>query len=169
METKTLKNSIRSLREKFLPLMTLLLGLGLMSGSFAQRNAEARRFDTIPSIRLQNTGSLQGRYIHVLYFVGQRLPIEVTASPKIRVAREVQRMKVTGNEVTFPSVTIEHMPLIGTYNLILIVVSDSSEILWVNPEDNVQPNYQQLRLLNRAFIEQSIRDRGQDQVIELSL
>lgn len=158
-----------ALKNKFLPLLTLVFGLGLMSEAFAQRAAVASRMDTVPSIRINNTSSLHGRYIHVLYAIGRRLPLEMTRFPQLDIVRAANSVLISGSSVQFPGLTLEKITFRGSYNMIVIVSSNSPEIKWANPEDSVRIDYSLLNIIEKSTVDTFIGQQGPEAVFSFSL
>ena len=57
---------MKSLKLIVINALTLIIGLGIMTGAFTQRNAEAARIETIPSLQVNKLGNLKGQYLTVL-------------------------------------------------------------------------------------------------------
>lgn len=160
---------MKTLKNKFLPFMTLVLGLGIMSGSFAQRTARAGRVDTVPAIQINNTQSLAGRYIHVVYAVGRPGFISVSQIPFLDVIRTIQTVQVAGPNVTLPALQLEKLPLRGSYNMIVFVISNAPSITWANPDVNPNVNYTWFRTLDKVTVDTFLNQHGENGVLTISL
>lgn len=137
-------------------ILTLVLGLGLMSGSFAQRNAFAGKFDTVPTIQVSGLDSQSGRYLHVLYAVGQLGFIDLNSrNPELFVIRkESQNVQITPGKLLIPSVQIEKTPGRGSYNMIVFAIANTPQIKWENYSQNPNPtSYKVLRVIFKAEVD----------------
>lgn len=115
---------MRSLKLIVINALTLIIGLGLMSGSVSQRNAEAARFETIPSLQINRLGNLRGQYLTVLYAVGSRPFISTDASQiNISQVKESRTVYLTSDAVTLPAVQVEKEGFRPSYNIVVFVVS----------------------------------------------
>lgn len=160
---------MKTLKNKFLPLMTLILGLGIMSGSFAQRTAKAGRVDTVPAIQVNNAQKISGRYLHVVYAVGRPGFISVSQIPYLDVIRTIKSVQATAPTVSFPSVQLEKLPLRGSYNMIVFVVSNSPTINWQNPDVNPNVNYTWLKTIDKLTVDVFVNQNGAGSVLTFSL
>jgi hypothetical protein len=166
---KSVALKITKLRFPVLPFLTLIFGLGLMSGSFAQRTALAGRQDLVPAIQLNNTQSFNGKFIHTIYAVQKANFIGVTPVPHLEKIRLVTTLKVQANSLLFNSVTIDKEPLSGSYNIVVIVVSDLPTLRWVNPNQGVSPQYQYLTKIEKLRIDRFLSEQGEAAVFGISL
>lgn len=150
---------------------TLIMGLGLMSGSFAQRSALAGRIDTLPSIEVTVPAQFQGQYLHVLYAVGRPGFLTVGEPiPYIDIVRpQSQGQLVQSTKVTFPSVQIEKTPGRGSYNMVVFAVSKSPQIRWVNVDVNPNPTeYRYVGVLLKPEIDAFMAQFGETATIQIS-
>ena len=164
---------IKMLTSKFnLPaLLTLILGLGLMSGSFAQRSALAGRIDTVPSIEVTLPAQFQGQYLHVLYAVGRPGFLTVSEpTPYIDIVRpQSQGQLVNSTKVTFPAVQIEKTPGRGSYNMIVFAVSRSPQMRWVNVDVNPNPTeYRYVGVILKPEVDAFTAQFGEGSTIQIS-
>ena len=157
------------MKKYFLSMMTLFLGLGIMSGSFAQRTATAARQDLVPSFQLNKTESLNGRYIHAIYAIQKAGFIGVTPIPHLEKIRVIQTQKVQTKSVVFNSVTIEKEPFRGSYNVVVFVVSDKSQIRWANPDQSASTEYTYLTKIEKPALDLFITQQGETAVFGISL
>ncbi|WP_413612368.1 hypothetical protein [Bdellovibrio sp. HCB-110] len=129
---------MRSLKLIIINALTLIIGLGLMSGSVSQRNAEAARFETIPSLQVNRLGNLRGQYLTVLYAVGSR-PFISTDSSQISISqvKESRTVYISDDAMTLPSVQVEKEGFRPSYNIIVFVVSPQPNYSWVNADGSV--------------------------------
>lgn len=159
-----------ALKNKILPALTLVLGLGLMNGSFAQRVAEAGPTESIPAIKITNTRPFLGRYIHVLYAIARPGALNVTKVPYIDYARLARTVQVTGDEVNFePVIGLEKIKFRGAYNMIIFVWSYDPVISWANQDQNPNVNYVWFKTLNKFTIDQHVNQNGPDATFVFSL
>lgn len=166
---KSLNLKISKLRLPALPLLTLIFGLGLMSGSFAQRTALAGRQDLVPAIQLNNTQKFNGQFIHAVYAVQKAGFIGVTPVPYLEKVRVVTTQKVQANSLLFNSVTIEKEPFRGSYNIIVFVVSNLPTLRWVNPDQVASTQYQYLTKIEKLTIDAFLGAQGELAVLGISL
>nr|WP_295899840.1 hypothetical protein [uncultured Bdellovibrio sp.] len=129
---------MRSLKLIIINALTLIIGLGLMSGSVSQRNAEAARFETIPSLQVNRLGNMRGQYLTVLYAVGSR-PFISTDSSQISISqvKESRTVYISDDAMTLPSVQVEKEGFRPSYNIIVFVVSPQPNYSWVNADGSV--------------------------------
>ncbi|WP_413568229.1 hypothetical protein ACLWBD_11260 [Bdellovibrio sp. HCB117] len=126
---------MRSLKLIVINALTLIIGLGLMSGSVSQRSAEAARFETIPSLQVNRLGNLRGQYLTVLYAVGSR-PFISTDSSQITISqvKESRTVYISADSMSLPSVQVEKEGFRPSYNIIVFVVSPQPNYSWVNAD-----------------------------------
>lgn len=129
---------MRSLKLILINALTLIIGLGLMSGSVSQRNAEAARFETIPSLQVNRLGNLRGQYLTVLYAVGSR-PFISTDSSQITISqvKESRTVYISDDVMSLPAVQVEKEGFRPSYNIIVFVVSPQPNYSWVNADGSV--------------------------------
>lgn len=157
------------MKQSALSILTLLFGLGIMSGSFAQRTASAARRDVVPSLQVNNTQNLNGKYVHAVYAIQRAGFIGVTPAPYLERIRTIQSQKVQTNSVVFPSVTIDKEPFRGSYNIVVVVVSSQATIRWVNPDQAVQPQYQYLTKIEKPVFDLFLNQQGEAAIFGISL
>ncbi|WII73688.1 hypothetical protein QJS83_07345 [Bdellovibrio sp. 22V] len=129
---------MRSLKLIIINALTLIIGLGLMSGSVSQRNAEAARFETIPALQVNKLGNMRGQYLTVLYAVGSR-PFISTDSSQISISqvKESRTVYISDDAMTLPTVQVEKEGFRPSYNIIVFVVSPQPNYSWVNADGSV--------------------------------
>lgn len=166
---KTLLLRMTQLRFPVLPALTLFFGLGIMSGSFAQRTALAGRQDLVPAIQLNNTQRYNGKYIHAVYGIQRVGFIGVTPVPYLEKIRTVTTLKVQANSLLFNSVTIEKEPFRGSYNIVVFVVSDTPALRWINPDQGASTQYQYLTKIEKVNFDAFLNEQGEAAVFGISL
>lgn len=137
-------------------LFTLLIGLGLMSGSFAQRTALAGPTDTVPAIQVTTSKDQIGRYLHVIYAVGRPGFLNVSPIPYVDIIREKesQTVLITSEVMMIPAVQIRKTPGRGSYNMVIFTVSKSANRNWVNADVNPNPtDYSFVGLIQKPQID----------------
>lgn len=129
---------MRSLKLLTINILTLIVGLGLLSGSISQKTAAAGRFDSVPSLQLNRLGNYRGQYLTVLYAVGSR-PLISTENSQINLTqiKEARSVLITGDVVTLPSAQMEKEGFRPSYNLIVFVISPQPNYSWVNSNGSV--------------------------------
>lgn len=157
------------MKKQILSIFTLLLGLGIMSGSFAQRTATAARQDLVPAVQINNTQKYNGKYLHAIYGIQKAGFIGVTPAPHLEKIRVVQTQRVQTNTVLFNSVTIEKEPFRGSYNILVFVISDKPQVRWVNPDQAMQPEYTYLSKIEKASLDLFVAQQGETAVFGISL
>ena len=158
-----------NLRFSVLPILTLIFGLGIMSGSLAQRTALAGRQDLVPAIQLNNTQKFNGKFIHAVYAVQKAGFIGVTPVPYLEKIRVVTTLKAQANSLLFNSVTIDKEPFRGSYNIIVFVVSDLPTLRWVNPDQVASTQYQYLTKIEKMAVDAFLNSQGEAAVLGISL
>lgn len=156
------------MKPRMISILTLVLSLGIMSGSFAQRNASASRTDLVPAIQIMNTQSLNGKYIHAIYAVQRAGFIGVTPTPNLEKLRSIQTQKVQSNVVSFPSLSIEKEPFRGSYNVVVFVVSDLPTITWVNPDQGASTQYEYITKVEKASFDLFMSQQSESAVFGIS-
>ncbi|ASD63252.1 hypothetical protein [Bdellovibrio bacteriovorus] len=129
---------MRSLKLIIINALTLIIGLGLMSGSVSQRSAEAARFETIPSLQVNKLGNYRGQYLTVLYAVGSR-PFISTENSSISISqvKEARTVYISADSMSLPSVQVEKEGFRPSYNIVVFVVSPQANYSWVNADGSV--------------------------------
>lgn len=169
---------MRSLKLIIINALTLIIGLGLMSGSVSQRNAEAARFETIPSLQVNRLGNLRGQYLTVLYAVGSR-PFISTDSSQISISqvKESRTVYISDDAMTLPSVQVEKEGFRPSYNIIVFVVSPQPNYSWVNADGSVPQgmsltnNHMSslINAINKTDVDGFISAQGETAVLQVNL
>lgn len=151
-------------------LLTLLLGLGLMSGAFARRDALAGRIDTVPPIQVTVSKNLVGQYLHVIYAVGRPGFLNLSPVPYLDIIRPQSQSQLISSEVvTFPAVQIEKTPGRGSYNMVIFALSPSAQMNWVNVDVNPDPSgYSFLGMIQKPQIDGFLSQRGEGAVLQIN-
>lgn len=169
---------MRSFKLIIINALTLIIGLGLMSGSVSQRNAEAARFETIPSLQINRLGNLRGQYLTVLYAVGSRPFISTDASQiNISQVKESRTVYLTSDAVTLPAVQVEKEGFRPSYNIVVFVISAQSNYSWVNADGSVPQGVSAtnnhmsslINSINKTDVDNFISSSGQDATLTVNL
>ncbi|MNK19497.1 hypothetical protein D3C87_377190 [compost metagenome] len=129
---------MKSLKLIIINALTLLIGLGLMSGSVSERKAEAARFETIPALQINQLGNYRGQYLTVLYAVGSR-PFIATDASQINLSqvKDSRTVYISGDSMPLASVQVEKEGFRPSYNIVVFVVSPQANYSWVNADGTV--------------------------------
>lgn len=169
---------MRSLKLIIINALTLLIGLGLMSGSFSQRNAEAARFEVIPSLQVNRLGNFRGQYLTVLYAVGSR-PFISTDSAQITLSqvKESRTVYISDDVMSLPSVQVEKEGFRPSYNIIVFIISPQPNYSWVNadgsaPQGGTLTNNHLSSLtnaINKSDVDGFVSAQGENGVLQVNL
>ncbi|MFN9068224.1 MAG: hypothetical protein ACK5V3_13410 [Bdellovibrionales bacterium] len=157
------------MKNHILSFMTLLLSLGIMSGSFAQRSATAARQDLVPGFQLNRTQNLNGKYIHAIYAIQKAGFIGVTPVPHLEKIRVVQTQKVQTNSVIFNTVTIEKEPFRASYHVEVSEVTEKPQVRWANPDQSASTDYSYLTKVEKPSLDLFIKQQGEAAIFGISL
>ncbi|KYG60971.1 hypothetical protein AZI86_18835 [Bdellovibrio bacteriovorus] len=169
---------MKSLKLLIINALTLIIGLGLMSGSVSQRNAEAARFEAIPSIQVNRLGNLRGQYLTVLYAVGSRPFISTDASQiTISQVKESRTVYISADSMSLPKVQVEKEGFRPSYNIVIFVVSPQPNYSWVNadgsaPQGMTLTNNHQISLMNsinKTDVDDFISAQGEEAILNVNL
>lgn len=129
---------MRSLKLIIINALTLIIGLGLMSGSVSHRDAQASRVEAVPSIQVNRLGNYTGQYLTVLYAVGSR-PFISTDSSQITISqvKESRTVYITADSMALPAVQVQKEGFRPSYNIVVFVVSPQSNYSWINADGSV--------------------------------
>lgn len=118
--------------------LTLIIGLGLMSGSVSKRSAEAARFETIPAMSINKLGNYRGQYLTILYAVGSK-PFISTNRNQVTLTqiKESRTVLISSDSVRLPNVQVEKEGFRPSYNMIVFVVSPQANYSWINPDGSI--------------------------------
>jgi hypothetical protein len=158
--------------------LTLIIGLGLMSGSFSQRNAEAARFDTVPSLQVNKLGNFNGQYLTVLYAVGSK-PFISTDTSQISVSqiKDSRTIFISSDTMTLPAVQVEKEGFRPSYNIVIFVVSPQSNYSWINTDgtipqgstDTGNHSSSLISAVNKSDVDDFVTAQGADAVLQVNL
>ncbi|MEN0059704.1 MAG: hypothetical protein AAGB31_12770 [Bdellovibrio sp.] len=145
---------MRSVKLAFINALTLFIGLGLLTGSFSSRSAEAARFETVPPLQVNLLGNLRGQYLTVFYAVGT--PSLISTGPaQVTLAqiKETRSVQITADTLNIPAVQVEKEGFRPSYNFLVFVVSPQPNYSWVNadgsvPQGSTASNNRQATLVN---------------------
>src|SRR5665213_1144217 len=112
------------MRKLVLPILTLILGLGLMLSTLIDRQAKASLMDEVPAIHLHGLGNFRGQSLTVMYVLGSK-PILATDSQQVYVSKVKAESThiIQNDDVELPAQQIEKENFHGSYNMILVLVS----------------------------------------------
>lgn len=158
---------ILKFRMNLAPIMFLILGVA--SFSQAQMQADAERIDTIPAIKVTNTQGLGGKYIHAIYAIGRHGFLNASPVPYLFTIRVTYTHQVTGNDVEFPTVQLDKKPFRGSYNMIVLTLSDRPDVTWANPDANVLTDYSILGIIDKPAMDHFISQSGTGAVYTFEL
>lgn len=169
---------MKSLKLIIINALTLIIGLGLLSGSVSYRSAEAARFETIPSLQVNRLGNFRGQYLTVLYAVGAR-PFISTEPSQITISqvKEARTVYISSDSVSLPKTQVEKEGFRPSYNIIVFVVSPQPNYSWLNadgtlPQGMSPTNYHLSSLvnaINKTDVEKFIATSGEDGLLQVNL
>jgi hypothetical protein len=169
---------MKSLKLLIINALTLIIGLGLMSGSVSSRNAEAARFEAIPSLQVNKLGNYRGQYLTVLYAVGSR-PFISTDSSQITISqvKESRTVFISADAMTLPKVQVEKEGFRPSYNIVIFVVSPQPNYSWLNadgstPQGVTLTNNHLSSLsssVNKSDVDSFVSAQGEDAVLNINL
>lgn len=134
---------MRSLKLILINALTLIIGLGLMSGSFSKKEAEVERFETVPALQVNHLGPLRGQYLTVLYAVGSRPFISAnifsssTSQINLSQVKESHTVYITSDTMTLPVVQVAKEGFRPSYNVVIFAVSAQANYSWLNPDGTI--------------------------------
>ncbi|MGZ3781409.1 MAG: hypothetical protein ACXVCY_12230 [Pseudobdellovibrionaceae bacterium] len=169
---------MKSVKLVIINALTLIIGLGLLSGSVLNRNAEAARFETIPALQVNHLGNFAGQYLTVLYAVGAR-PFISTDPLQITLAqiKETRTLYISSDILTLPTVEVEKEGFRPSYNIIVFVISPQNNYSWLNadgssPQGMVQTGNHLNSLVNsvnKSEVDAFISASGTNGVMQINL
>lgn len=169
---------MKDIRKFAIGFLTLVLGLGLMSGTLESRDARAARIDRVPAMRVKNLGNVRGQYLNVLYAIGSR-PFYSFDDSKVTVqsVRASKQVSITGDTVDLPALDVEKEGVRASYNLVILVVSQQQGFSWTNDDGSAYVGQlaggtnqkTRVRALTKAEIEQFQMDHDASAVFEIGL
>jgi hypothetical protein len=169
---------MKSLKLIIINALTLIIGIGLMSGSFSQRDAQAARFETVPALSVGALGNMQGQYLTVLYAVGSRPFISTDASQiTLSQVKDAKSVYISADTMAFPSVQVEKEGVRPSYNMVILIVSPQPNFAWVNadgsvPQGVVATGNRQASLMNamnKSDIDAFIAAKGEAATLTISI
>ncbi len=167
-----MNSKLQTLKLAAINIITLLIGVALLSGSMSQKSAHAARFEVIPQIKMDSLKSYKGKYLTVLYAVASR-PILGKNKGQITISqiKDSRTVFVTEDSMTLPSVQVEKEGFRPSYNMIIAVVSDEADFSWINPDgtlpegmltsNNTQKNL--IKWLNKDEVDAFVASHSMDQ------
>lgn len=160
---------MKSLKLIAINALTLIVGLGLMSGSVSNRSAEAAKIESIPALQVTKLGNYRGQYLTVLYAVGSK-PFLSTAKNQITISqiKESRTAVISGDTLNLPSVQVEKEGFRPSYNMIVAIVSPQPNYSWINadgslPQGGLKTNNNQESLVvtvNKTDVDNFINTHG---------
>lgn len=169
---------MKSLKLIIINALTLIIGLGLLTGSVSYRNAEAARFETIPALQVSRLGNFAGHYLTVLYAVGAR-PFISTEPSQITISqiKESRSVYISADSMTLPKVQVEKEGFRPSYNIIVFIVSPQPNYSWINadgslPQGMTPTNYHASSLINsinKSDVDKFISTSGTEGLLQVNL
>lgn len=169
---------MKSLKLLMINALTLFIGLGLLSGSFTGKSANAARFETIPSLQINRLGNLRGHYLTAIYAVGSR-PIISTDPSQINISqiKESRTVYLTSDTVSLPAVKVEKEGFRPSYNIIIFVVSPTANYSWINADGTVPQGMNAtenhlssvMSSINKSDVDKFISTHGADEILAVNL
>jgi regulator of extracellular matrix RemA (YlzA/DUF370 family) len=169
---------MRSLQFLFINALTLIIGLGLMSGSFSGNEAQAAPTETVPKIQIQKLGNFKGQYLTAFYSVGTRPFLSTDSSQVILSEVKVAKTEfIAADFVTLPPLDLQKQGFRPGYNLVVFVISPAADFSFVNANGSViagMPNTQNHRAtlihsFSKAEIESLMTGQGLEGGLVLTL
>lgn len=122
---------MKTLKYMLINMLTLVLGLGVMSGYIYQRHAEAARIDTVPALKITGLGNKMGQYLNVIYAVGSE-PFISTAQDQVNIShvKSLDTLRITADTMMVPSIQVVKEGFFPSYNMVVLVVSPQPNYSW---------------------------------------
>jgi len=126
---------MKSLQFFFINALTLVIGIGLMSGSFSASDAQAAPTETVPKIQVQKLGNYKGQYLTAFYGVGRR-PFLSTDSSQFTLleVKKITSQVINADFITLPAIDLQKQDVREGYNLVVIAVSPVQDFSFVNAD-----------------------------------
>lgn len=169
---------MKSLQFLFINVLTAIIGLGLMSGSFSNNDAHAAASDIVPKIELQKLGNYKGQFLTAYYAVGSR-PFLSTDSSQVTLSeiKSVYNQAIDSDVVVLPTVELQKQGFRGGYNLLVVVISPMAGFSWMNADGsqtagvNASENHRAtlIRAFSKADIESLEVGQGSPEGVVLTL
>lgn len=173
-----MSSKVKTLKLAVINILTLIIGLGLMSGSFSQRDAQAARFETIPALQVGGLGNYRGQYLTVLYSIGSR-PFISTDSSQITLSqvKESRTVYITADSMALPAVQVEKEGFRPSYNMVVFVISPQADFGWVNADGSVpqgvsMTNNKQISILNavnKSDVDNFVAAQGENAAMPVTI
>jgi hypothetical protein len=169
---------MKSLKLVIINALTLIVGLGLMSGSLSTKSAKAAKLETVSSIQVNKLGNYKGQYLTVMYAVGSRPFISTDPSQlNISQVKESRTVYITGDNVTLPQVQVEKEGFRPSYNIVVFVVSPQQNYSWVNADGTAPqgmpttPNRltNKISAINKSDVDSFVTAKGDKAVMPFDL
>jgi hypothetical protein len=139
---------MKSLKLFLINALTLVIGLGLMSGSVSQSDAQAARFESVPSLSVTGLGNHRGQYLTVLYVIASRPLIGEDSDIEVLEVKESKAIRVTADRASFPAAKIAKSGFRPSYNMVLAVISAQPGFSW----NKKHHRYLKLKVLSKSDI-----------------
>lgn len=169
---------MKSLKLIIINALTLIIGLGLLSGSVSYRSAAAARFETIPSLQVNRLGNFRGQYLTVLYAVGAR-PFISTEPSQITISqvKEARSVYISADSMSLPKVQVEKEGFRPSYNIVVFVVSPLPNYSWINadgslPQGMSNTNYHMSSLIsaiNKSDVDKFLTTNTVEDILHINL
>lgn len=169
---------MKSLKLIIINALTLIIGIGLLTGSVSSRNAAAARFEAIPSLQVNRLGNYRGQYLTVLYAVGAR-PFISTEPSQIAISqvKEARTVYISADSVSLPKTQVEKEGFRPSYNIVVFVISPQPNYSWLNadgslPQGMSPTNYHLSSLvnaINKPDVDKFISTTGIDGLLQVNL
>lgn len=169
---------MKSLKLIIINALTLIIGLGLLTGSLSQRSANAARFETIPALQVGTLGNYRGQYLTILYAVGSRPFISTDASQiNISQIKESRTIYITDDAMATPAVQVEKEGFRPSYNIIVFIVSPQPNYSWVNADGTIPQGMAStnnhlsslINTVNRTNVDSFVTANGEKAVLTINL
>ncbi len=173
-----MKKHIKTIKLAIINFVTLLIGLGLLSGSVSLKNAQAARFETIPPVQITHLGNYKGQYLTVLYAIGSRPFISTEATQlTLTQVKDSRTVYITSDKMALPAVQVEKEGFRPSYNMIVVIVSPKADFGWVNadgtrPQGTSMTNNKDvavLNIINKVNVDNFITANSSNTLLEIDL
>lgn len=169
---------MKSLKLVIINGLTLLIGLGLMSGSVSERKAEAARVETIPAMQINSLGNYRGQYLTVLYAIGSR-PFIATDASQINLSqvKDSRTVYISADSMQLPAVQVEKEGFRPSYNIIVFVISPQPNYGWVNADGSLPQGLSAtsnrssslVNAINKTQVDSFLQAQGEGAVLGVEL
>jgi len=126
---------MKSLKLLAINALTLIVGLGLMGGSFSNNQAHAAQVEVVPKIQIQNLANYRGQYLTAYYSVGTR-PFLATDSSQVTLTevKGIVTQVIENDFVILPSIELQKEGFRPGYNLVVVVISPLPDYSFLNAD-----------------------------------